>query len=160
MPSVLAADTASHGQHPALVLNLLPSVLEAITPGPASLLTLLATFPHPASDAEIALCCCSPSTAASLTANDALLRLQRQQQHPCSISSDMCQLYDSGLLHFCVITRRHQVDPAVKTVVSGALMAGPGKAPKWLKRIRQVALCVSHLLESLNEPAGDVSLLS
>ena len=143
IPSAVVADTGSFGHHPALVLNLLPSVLEALAPGPASLLTLLAMLPCPASDDDITLCCCSPSTSASLTDNDALFRIQRQQQHPCRISSDMCQLYDSGLLHFCVVTRRHQVDPAIKTVVSGAVMAGQGKAPNWLKRIRQVTPVLS-----------------
>ena len=103
-----------HSGYPQLVLDALPHVLESLSPGPASLLMLLAMCPTPLSDAEIALYTLSPIPAvpaASALSAAALPPdgLSTVAQHPCQLSLDMCALYDHGLLHFHLLSGRHQV---------------------------------------------------
>ena len=134
---------ADRGAHLDLVSCHLPAILDALAPGPASLLLLLALLPAPLSDAEISLCtsgsCSSPATTPAPGGSS------RGLQHPCQLSMDMCALYDHCLLHFCLLGRRHQVDPAVAAVLRQALMQDgepvPGRQGRtsgapWLERLR------------------------
>ena len=112
-----------HGGYPLLVLDSLPPVLESLSPGPASLLMLLAMCPSPLSDAEIALYALSPIPAgyAALDLSAASLPqgLSTVAQHPCQLSLDMCALYDHCLLHFHLLSGRHQVRDGNNIVARG-----------------------------------------
>ena len=135
---------ANRDAHLHFISSHLPTILDALAPGPASLLLLLALLPAPLSDAEISLCtlgsCSSPATTPA-QAGGAGCSLR----HPCQLSMDRCALYDHCLLHFCLLGRRHQVDPAVAAVLRQAVMQGgdpePGRQGKtsgapWLERLR------------------------
>ena len=98
--------------YPQLLLDVIPAVLERLAPGPASLLMLQAMSPGPLSDAEIALFNLfpTPSSVASSSSSAAVPPgLKSVAQHPCGLSLEMCALYDHCLLHFHLLSRRHQV---------------------------------------------------